>query len=465
MITFDFNQPMLMRIAILTGLSSLLSLFTAAQTDTSTKKFVFSHQFEILGRQHYYDFYSRVSVPQPIKEVRRNATKLPIGFDTVTDNPFRHGAMYAAFKSRLSLRNKVTLNADLYGEYRGFSYGTYNLKNNLVVYPVLSIHALDTLTIGKTNWIVDGKVGQFLNEKTGEGWLIYNVDVQGTQARIRYGHHRIGFTIYGNLESSIGLNIDDLKDYSYEYLFRNDSARVGVSLTTAAPGFAPVRYHSYYSVFASLLTSRNTRWYMQGGFTNVFTNFPSERRRIPNTTGGVIGMEKKWHRKNIDWVNTLELRYYGSMVNLLHYQPGSFYRDSASNEIEMYANTTGEFLYPIRKFDTPFSQWAMFTEYVFRNVTAVSAVGKFQYHLSSKCSVLLDYDINLINAALEKTFAPKNTSFFIYPFFKTGLQYHPIPELRVAAFLTNKSMNLDLQYPTHYLHKKPFVGLEIYCKI
>lgn len=297
--------------------------------------------------------------------------------------------------------------------------------------------------------------------------MIYNVDVQGTQARARYGNHRIGFTIFGNLEPAPGLNIDDLKEYNYDYLFKNDSARVGLAYTIASPGYAPAKYHSYYSAFASLLTKGGTRWYIQGGFTTVFPTFPSEMRRFESTTGGVIGMEKEIIKRKIAWKNNIELRYYGSMFNVFHSSPGNPYRDSAHNEYEMYANTTGEFLYPLRKFDTPFSQWAVFTEYAYCNVLAVSAAGSFRYHASPRCSLFADYDINMIDAVLNKYFTATDgrRSFFVYPFFKTGLQYHPVPEVSVAAFLTNRSMNLDIHYPTHYLHRKTFIGIEIHCKI
>lgn len=451
---------------IAAGIAFLLCPLLMTAQDSSRRTLRFTHEFELQGRQHLYNMYSRVSMPATIREGRQNTTALPTTFDSVTDNPFKHGAMYAAYRATISLRNKITARADLYGEYRGFSYGTNNVKNNLLLYPVLSIHAMDTLQVGKAAIIVDGKVGQFLNEKTGEGWMIYNLDVQGTQARVRYRNHRIGFTIYGDLMTSIGLGIDDLKEFTYEHLLKNDSARFGVSMTIANPPYAPVKYHSYFSAFGSLLTKNGMRLYLQGGFTTTFDNFPRKRRRLSTTTGAVAGVEHQLMRGKLSWKNNVEVRYYGSLFNMFHSQPGTPYRDSARNEYEMYANTTGEYLYPLRKFDTPFSQWAVFTEYFNHNVFGISATGTFQYAVNKKLGLLLDYDVNMINAVLDKELSPYDVrSVFIYPFFKTGLQYHPVPEVTVGAYLTNKSMNLDVYYPTHYLHRKPFVGLEIHCKI
>ncbi|HEX7846226.1 MAG TPA: hypothetical protein VF476_10545, partial [Chitinophagaceae bacterium] len=141
----------------------------------------------------------------------------------------------------------------------------------------------------------------------------------------------------------------------------------------------------------------------------------------------------------------------------------------AANEIEMYANTTGKYLYPLRKFDTPFSQWAVFTEYSGYNLWALSCTGQLEYSLDKKFSLMLDYDLNAITAKLDKGFGinpgEERRSSFIYPFFKSGFRYSPIREFYFSVYVTNKAMNLDIGYPTLYLAKKPFVGVELNCRL
>lgn len=152
----------------------LLQLFFSAisySQDSLSKKIKFRADFETYATHQFYNERNKVNAPERIKKARRYYSGLPVSFDTVTDNPLIHGAMYAALKTSTTVARKLQVNADLYGEYRGFSYGTYN-KNNMILFPVIEVRAKDTLQIGKRSLVVEGKVGQFLNEKLGEGLMI-----------------------------------------------------------------------------------------------------------------------------------------------------------------------------------------------------------------------------------------------------------------------------------------------------
>lgn len=456
-----------MRIPTTMAAFLLLTSILKAQ-DSLQKPLRITVNAELMGRQHYYSVNALIHQPAMIKYRRQLSTQLPINFDTITDNPFRHGAMYIAAKSTVQFKNKIFLSADLYGEYRGFSYGTFDVKNNLVVFPVIALAGRDSFHIGHHIIFADGKVGQFLNERLDEGLMIYNLDVQGTQIRLRNKNTRFGFTIYGDLYNAIGLNIDDLKEFSLEQLARNDSVRFGVSLTLAAPPYAPAKYHSYFSAFGSASFSKSIRIYSQLGFLPVYKNTYFDQNFLTQIAF-VVGVEKDIRGKRISLANRTELRYYGQNFNLLHSDPLFRYRDPASNKYEMYANTVGRFLYPLRKFDTPFSQWAVFTEYVGCNVWALTSSGDVSYMFANNLSLRLDYDLNAIRAVIDKIYSTdpgeSRLSFFVYPYFKTSFQYFLLKEANVAIFVTNKSMSLDLSYPTHYLNRNPFVGIEFYCKI
>src|SRR5439155_8027663 len=127
-----------------------------------------------------------------------------VGFDTVTDNLLVHGALYGVLKTSTVVSDKLLVNADLYGEYRGISYGTYN-KNNIVLFPVIEIKANDTVQLGKHPLVISGKLGQFLNEKLDEGLMIYNIDLQGAQVKFRYANTQLAYTVYADLVNAIGL--------------------------------------------------------------------------------------------------------------------------------------------------------------------------------------------------------------------------------------------------------------------
>jgi hypothetical protein len=133
----------------------------------------------------------------------------------------------------------------------------------------------------------------------------------------------------------------------------------------------------------------------------------------------------------------------------------------------MYNNTIGKYLYPIRKFDTPFSQWSVFTDYLGYNVFGASVTGNIAYKTSKKFSFHVDYDINGIYAKRDKIFddpSPRISS-FIYPFFKTAIRYYPTKEGYISFFVANRTMNLDLGYPTQYLLRKPFAAVEFHIDI
>jgi hypothetical protein len=436
----------------------------------SISKVKLSAAFEMLARQHLYPAYSsKTSQPVLIRQYRRNSTSLPIDFDTVTDNPFRHGAMYMAIKTTATYKNKIRLNADLYGEYRGFSYGTFNKNNNIVLFPVVSVQVNDTIRVGKELFFPEVRIGQFLNERCDEGIMVYNIDVQGSQFRLRHRNSRLAFTIYGDMSNAIGLGVDDFQSISYEHLFHHDSTRVGASWVIAAPADGIAKYYTYFNLFGRITNRRSLSMYAQFSYSRFNKNIFTGLRKFYKEFAAVAGIEHKASFKRFTVSNRAEARYYGAGYNLFHYDAGLRYRNPASNAIDMYANTVGQYLYPLRKFDTPFSQWAVFTEYIGHNVGGVLINGDLNYGLHPKLSIQCSYDFNALWSGLDEIFTgnprEKRTSFFIYPFFKTAIAYSPLKECHFSVFVTNRSMNLDVSYPTVYLNKRLFFGGELVLRM
>lgn len=178
----------------------------------------------------------------------------------------------------------------------------------------------------------------------------------------------------------------------------------------------------------------------------------------------LAGTEQKFVSKKLSFSNKVEARYYGMYYNFSHLNQKLRYRQPATDIFTMYANTVGEYLYPLRKFNTPFSQWTVFTEYNGYAVWGLSATGELATHIVPRVDVNLKYDINLIHATQDKIFyqpQEDRTSSFVYPFIKLGINYFPLPECKAEFFITNKTMNLDIHYPSAYLLKRLFVGVSL----
>ena len=430
-----------------------------SQTD-QLPKVNFKFNFESYGQLQLYNISAPLSLPAFIKDKRVNGGALPVSLDTITDNPFRHGAMYTAIKTRTSIGGKVELQADLYGEYRGFSYGTFNI-NNTVVYPVFAAFVHDSLRIGKSSLHLLGATGQFLDEQVDEGLMIYNTDLQGTKLALRYKNSQVAFRIYGDLYNAIGLNIDDLIAYSYTHFFNKDSAAIGFSYVLAKPPYALAKNYTYYNVFGHLRTTNGPGYYAQFSFTNGFANSFPEFKGLRRQVAGLIGMTIQSIRSKVAIHAKAEIRYYGQTWNYFHNDGGLRYRKPVANYYETYDNTVGKYLYPLRKFNTPFSQWGVFTEYERFNLLAATLMGDISYKACTRISFQLDYDINSIDARLDKSIInPIRRSGFVYPIFKMAARYCPVDGVYVAFFVSNKTMNLDTGYPTQYLMKKPFAGIE-----
>ncbi|MEO6611312.1 MAG: hypothetical protein ABIT05_04240 [Chitinophagaceae bacterium] len=452
---------------LLTGLLIILSLAGYSQ-DSARQKISVKINTELLGEWQGYPVNSAISSPALIRTNRANSSALPIGFDSVTDNPYRHGALYMAVKTLVQFREKLFLKADLYCEYRGFSYGSYH-NNNRVLYPVLQLDARDTIRLAKKKLAVEGSVGQYLDVKEDEGIMIYNIDLQGASFKLGSGSYEFRYVIYADLFNSIGLNIDDFHSVSIRKYFTGRNSYLGFSYYSAAPPGTEHRFHSYYNLFGSVGLNNKNTFYVQASYLNLFTkNIYPDFKGVQKQLAFLAGVETRQTSKHIVFSNRLELRYYGMYYNLFHTDPALRYREPVTGWNGMYGNTTGKYLYPLRKSNTAFSQWAVFTEYAGYRIWAISDAGNLSVNADKKLGIELDYDINFIDARLDKIFYPepgKTHSSFVYPFFKLAFNYFDVKELKASLFVSNRTMNLDIGYPTAYLLKRPFAGVSILFRI
>jgi hypothetical protein len=362
-------------------------------------------------------------------------------------------------KTQTDFKKKISFFADLYAEHRGVSYGLFNQKN-AVLYPVIRLEAKDTFTVFSKELRVKGRVGQFPDERMDEGLMIYNIDVQGMQLLAEFKNFNFQYTLYGDLFNGIGLDIDDLEALSLSGNFR-DSLVIGASWVMAIPPYGTLRNNYSLNLFASR-TIKKGKVFLQIGY-RPFDGLNFYPSNAGNKLACVIGMQRSGSAKKLEYSIAGTLRYYGFAYNLYHWYPDFRYREPASDIYTMYANTVGDYLYPLRKFDTEFSQWAVYTEYWGYNIASANLCGNIKYQPVKKFGAFLDYDLNYIYGDIADLYSNRvyGTSSWLYPFFNAGIFYTPVEDMQVKGSCANKGMNLDLHYPTHYLLRKPCFELSL----
>ena len=413
--------------------------------------------------QSIFETNSAVSMPSYIKKLRSSSMTLPISFDSLTDNPLRHGASYIVIKSSASFKNKVSLNIDLYAEQRGASYGIFS-KKNLVLYPVFNIEGNDSISISNTLLLLTGRAGMFLNEKLDEGLTIYNIDAQGMQLTIQKNKWLLEASLYGDFTRGIGLNIDDIYAVAFKRrLGKNDSAEAGVSFNYNKQlyRFNPSKTNSLFNIFGHK-NFRHSRIYAQAGIRPGHDFRFQASGSVAEKMAVLLGFEYSLSKRQFNFKAATEARYYGAIFNEGYYDFALRYRNPANNFYEMYDNTVGPYLYPLRKFSTDFSQWAVFTEYIFNNIFSLNLRGDMSLDIGKKTSAGVKYDLMFIRGKdnfISMNFPP--TSTFLYPFFTASISYKIIKEVEASLLLTNQTMNLDVSFPTLYLISHPRLGLRL----
>jgi len=433
-------------------------LSTSAQ-DSSQKRLSINLNFEMSGMQIFEASNAPVRMPPNIYYRRSNYINNPAGFRNITDNPIKHGAYYACIRTTTSVLSLFKMNIDLYGEHRGVSYGIFN-TGNMIVYPVMSATVRDSFKLFRKFILAEGKAGSFLDEQLDERLIIYNIDVQGLQAGVRVGKWRMRYSLYADLYNGIGLNIDDFHGAALERVFGKDNhMAAGVSFNIIAPPFAKKSNNQVWSIF-SKRSHRNGDLYIQLGYRNRDKSNVNFTRGFKEQLGVVASARftKEWRK--FDYNSRLEARFYGKSFNSNHFSEGLRYRKPPTQQ-PLYANTIGEYLYPLRKFNSPFSQWGVFTEYQGSNVGGISLTGNVRYNILRRAELNLQYDLNQILARNDTALMSRSTNNFLYPFFNVGFFYKPIENLRLGLIVTNKGMNLDISYPGLYLYKTPYVGISL----
>ncbi len=418
----------------------LFAQFISAQDSTKWK---INYDFEASGLHISPVFSSKEILMDPIiyKKRRSNNIFRPRR-EFVSDNPNFHTASYIGIKLGTSFKDKYKFQSNLFFEHRGASYGP-NDRDNIVWFPNFQFSAIDTFIILKKKIVVEGKAGNFVQAQINNGLKIYNQDYQGINFRI--SHHDFFFEYHqvGDLANSIGLNLEEYIHLSIG--FENENIRLILSQNRNLTGnrFA---FESYWDSDISINYFFNEidEMYFQYGH-RYFSNFDLVENGafVLGAKYSIISNDK------IKWKLNPSLRYYSTNYNEGHYDPNFTYRDPNKN---LYANTAGRFLYPLRNYYYDFDRWAVHTEYQDENI----------YSLGLKT----DFDIKLwerfhIKTNVETLSIHREEEFYTNYFYAIELYYTVRKDFRFGFLISNKTYNLDASFPTFYMMKEPMLGVHL----
>jgi hypothetical protein len=432
-------------------------------------------RFGLDGGYYYYEVQDKTVLLPALLQLRRaNQSNLKSlwGLNTVnniptlTDNPLQHGAGFLTFNAACEMGKKFDILASITGEHRGTSYGVYNTAN-MIVFPQFRFRYHDTLPVQRQKISITASIGNFNNIRTDEGLTYYNIDIQALVVKIGYRNFTYEHLHVADLVYSIGTNIDDAVSH-YVYYHTNATGsgsywRFGVGYDINDQVYGPVYLYlkNFYNLSAAKIIDSTARVYMQLGHLDGSSLVKA------NTFAFLAGMEKRISNRNFKLYGRVEFRYYGNDFKSGFYNSNVYYRSLNSGIFPNgYGNTIGTNLYPMKNYERPFSQFAVFTEQRLNPYSVYGATLYLNaaYRVYNELFFELDADINYIG-----WFLPQNnieddvnkSASFTFPFFKAGFYFEPAKNLKLFAGITNKAMNLDNTYQTFYLLKSPCIYFEL----
>ncbi|MEI6090435.1 MAG: hypothetical protein WCR42_08290 [bacterium] len=391
----------------------------------------------------------------------------------LTDNPLQHGATYIDFNAAYQ-KNGFSITTDIFAEHRGFSYGVYN-TDAIVFYPKFTIAYDSSFSIGNKKISVGTFAGNYTDIKLYEGLVIDNMDAQGMQAYVKYNKVKLLFNGIGDLSNWIGLNLDatlnlilsieDIKLADRLYLNSSIGAVNYMVANDYMPGLNGINNPGYnLSLSITNSASSTTNQVSNNGgliIWKAYTEFADREsplnQHTVNTSAFLLGVTAKYSNNKFNIDLRTEYRSYGFAFNAGFFDPSVYYRKMVEfpdtlgvmhgYPVTDYNNTVGKNLYPLSLYNRPFSQWAVYTRYKNLEVKSIIFCANMNYKIFDFLFANADLDFNYIMAQDEPG--------FLYPFYTFGLGIGDKSRNYFLIGLSNKSMNLDLNYPTFYVTESP----------
>ena len=365
----------------------------------------------------------------------------------LTDQPHEHGAIFSHFSSKTTFKPGYYFYANLYMEHRGESYGGNDL-NNVVVTPFMYGRLRDTFNFLKKPMEIFVHIGDLINYRMAEGLQIYNMDVQGVVLQLeREGGYFFKVVHLPDVSKGIGLGLEEIFSFGIGKNFEGrHKIQFSFDYNSNMDGGRYV-YFKHLSLAYSHSIGQENKLYFQMGSRSINGGF------TPNTSAFLIG--GNWELKNNKLKVRInpECRYYSSLYNKNYFNGGrALYRDLGNPS--HYSNTVGRYLYPLKNYYYPYSQWAVFTEYRNKNILGLGLLANVEYQILPKFKASVTADFLTIQ---------QKSSFDtpIYFFYNIDLYYEPARGLKIGGMLTNKAMNLDAHFQTFYMTRHPAIGLHV----
>jgi len=399
----------------------------------------------------------------------------------LSDNPLIHGAGYVTLHLCDYIGQNFDILASMTGELRGTSYGVYN-TGNTIVYPQLRLRYHDSFDVFKRKLGLMISVGNYNNILIDEGLEFYNIDAEALYYVLSYDGFTFEHFHIADLLYSVGLNIDDAVANSFYYTTHKgrhgEIWRFGIGYDVndiVYGGYAPSgtsiqvlynsakEYRNFYDMYAALIPDSSSRIYAQ------FSNLNGDALMIARTNAMVLGAKKETHSKDFNIFCKGEIRYYGSTFKSNFNEDVVYYRNTTTGAVATtgpaYGNSIGPNLYPLRNYQAPFSQFAVFTEEQFipYSVGGATLYLDGELRIYKKLFFKANLDINYMTWFSPNATASQitNSASFTYPFYTIGIDFQPAKNIHMFAGVTNKGMNLDNTYQTFYLLRDPYVFFSV----
>lgn len=397
-----------------------------------------------------YPFSNDIQIDPAINTRRRSLPLKKYYLGKLTDQPHEHGSIFTHFSTKTTFKKDYVFYANLLMEYRGESYGANDL-NNAVVFPFLYGQLKDTIRIKRRPVELFLHIGDLFQYRLNQGLQVYNVDIQAMIVRMKYEDWQFQIVHLPDHSRGIGVALEELFSFNLSRFFEDHKINFAFELNSNSPyqdplssTLLPNQYYTHLSLDYEYQLEDIGKFYAQIGARKFDTNFNQEAIAF------LVGADLELQKEDLSIQLRPELRYYAKNYNLGYYNPTALFRDNSIST--HYGNTVGRYLYPLKNYDYPYSQWAVFTEYQNQNVLGYGLNVELDKKLWNNFGVRFLADFLGIRAD------ESNHQTFLYTW---NIYYEPTDDLYIRTMVTNKVMNLDAHFQTFYQLKHPALGLEL----
>ena len=390
-----------------------------SQKDTSSSQVALSLAYEVKAKH--------------MLEVHENKSCFDCPFNDISDNPFRHQAIYGGVNLNSNIKNKYFAELGIYLEERSFSGGS-NTVNNWAIFPKLKFHSIDSFKIGGKEIVNKNLGGDLWDEDFDDILRIYNFDAQGLEMAFGLGNYWLTAMIIGDASRNIGLGLHELYKLTVEYRgddFKNTLAfnyNQLIEGNTGHPTPTDINLSEY-------VQFKSKQWVFEG----------QVEFRINRETGLSMASGLKAQYEKSKFILVSALRYYSFEFNRGYSQRRQRFRSANS-----YVGTQ---LYPLKNYYRPMNQWMLISE---NRTGAVNFECRMQYEkpFYNKLAFFTDMDLNLIYR-----FRNNYSRWEFFPLYDLGIQCSFVENYRAFISLSNKHMNLDKTFQTFYAGRVPVVAI------